>query len=84
MLFYYNPMKVIKPSINIVDTHYNQDFATVFFLTLSNSAIVLLYISLFARFQYNPYDKKWLTFAVGLLSIGVGVLAWWLFITTCV
>ncbi len=84
LLFYTNPLKILKPSTNTPDTRYNQDFVTAFFLTLSNAAIIFLFISLFARFQYNPLDKNWFTFAVGLLSIGVGALAWWFFITTYV
>lgn len=83
-LFYTNPMKIIKPSSNSVETRYNQDFVTAFFLTLSNVAITFLFISLFARFQYNPLEKNWFTFAVGMLSIGIGALAWWFFITTYV
>lgn len=83
-LFYTNPMKVMKPKAKIPETRYNQDFATAFFLTLSNLAIIFLFISLFARFQYNPLDRNWFAFAVGVLSIGVGALAWWFFITTYV
>ena len=83
-LFYTNPLKVMKPSTNSTDTRYKHDFVTAFLLTLSNAAIIFLFISLFARFQYNPLEKNWFTFAVGLLSIGVGALAWWFFITTYV
>src|SRR5690554_114691 len=63
-LFYTNPMKVVKPKAKIPETRYNQDFATAFFLTLSNLAIIFLFISLFARFQYNPLDRNWFAFAV--------------------
>lgn len=84
MLFYTNPMKAMKPSTNLADTRYKQDFVTAFLLTLSNIAIIFLFISLFARFQYNPLERSWFTFSVGLLSIGVGALSWWFFITTYV
>ncbi len=84
MLFYTNPIKVMKPSTSSPDTRYNQDFVTAFLLTLSNVAIIFLFISLFARFQYNPLERNWFTFAVGMLSIGTGALAWWFFITTYV
>lgn len=84
MLFYTNPMKTMKPSTNLADTRYKQDFVTAFLLTLSNIAIIFLFISLFARFQYNPLERSWFTFSVGLLSIGVGALSWWFFITTYV
>lgn len=83
-LFYTNPIKVMKPKAKLPETRYNQDFVTAFLLTFSNLAIIFLFISLFARFQYNPLDTNWLAFAVGIISIGVGALAWWFFITTYV
>ena len=83
-LFYTNPLKVMKPTINSTDTRYKHDFVTAFFLTLSNAAIIFLFISLYARFQYNPLERNWFTFVVGMLSIGAGALAWWFFITTYV
>lgn len=83
-LFNTNPLKILQPAKNKSTTRYNQDFITAFFLTLSNVAIVFLFISLFARFHYNPLDTSWLAFAVGLTSIGIGALIWWFFITTYV
>lgn len=83
-IFSTNPVKILQPSTGIPETRYYQDFATAFFLTLSNLAIVFLFISLFARFHYNPLDKNWLSFAIGMISIGVGALTWWFFITTYV
>ena len=83
-IFFTNPLKIIKPTTSAPETRYNQDFITAFFLTLSNGAIVFLFISLFARFNYSPWDTNWFTLAVGLISIGLGALAWWFFITTYV
>ena len=83
-IFSTNPLKILKPSANAPETRYNHDFITAFLLTLSNVAIIFLFISLFARFHYNPLDTNWFTFAVGLASIGLGALAWWFFITTYV
>ncbi|NLZ94733.1 MAG: LysE family transporter [Bacteroidales bacterium] len=82
--FFTNPLKILRPSKNTSKMDYGQDFITAFFLTLSNVAIIFLFISLFARFHYNPLDTNWFTFAVGLASIGIGALAWWFFITTYV
>ena len=82
--FFTNPLKIIKRNHTTSKMDYGQDFITAFLLTLSNVAIVFLYISLFARFHYNPLDISWLNFSVGLLSIGAGALAWWFFITTYV
>ena len=83
-IFFTNPLKILKPTTSAPETRYNQDFFTAFFLTLSNVAIVFLFISLFARFNYSPLETNWFTFAVGLISIGLGALAWWFFITTYV
>lgn len=84
LLYSTNPLKILKPSSGSTETRYYQDFATAFLLTLSNVAIVFLFISLFARFQYSPLDRNWFSFAVGMISIGIGALAWWFFITTYV
>ncbi len=83
-IFNTNPLKIIRPNSSTPETRYNQDFITAFLLTLSNVAIIFLFISLFARFQYSPLDTNWFTFAVALISIGIGALAWWFFITTYV
>ena len=79
-----NPLKILKPATSGPETRYNHDFITAFFLTFSNVAIIFLFISLFAHFNYSPLDTSWLSFAVGLASIGLGALAWWFFITTYV
>lgn len=79
-----NPLKILKRNHTASKMDYGQDFITAFLLTLSNVAIVFLYISLFARFHYNPIDTSWFAFSVGLLSIGAGALGWWFFITTYV
>ena len=83
-IFFTNPLKILKPSTSAPETRYNHDFITAFFLTLSNVAIVFLFISLLARFNYGPLDTNWFTFSVGLISIGLGAIAWWFFITTYV
>lgn len=84
VLFSTNPLKILRSTSNNAETRYYQDFATAFLLTLSNVAIIFLFISLYARFQYSPLDKSWFLFVVGLISIGLGALAWWTFITTYV
>ena len=83
-IFFTNPLKILRPTSGNPESRYYQDFITAFLLTLSNVAIIFLFISLYARFQYSPLDINWFTFAVGVLSIGIGALAWWFFITTYV
>lgn len=84
VIFSTNPLKILRPSAANKETLYYQDFGTAFLLTLSNVAIIFLFISLFARFQYSPLDISWFYFAVALISIGLGALVWWVFITTYV
>ena len=43
-LFNTNPLKILQPAKNKNTTRYNQDFITAFLLTLSNVAIVFLFI----------------------------------------
>ena len=83
-IYFTNPLKILRPTSGNPESRYYQDFITAFLLTLSNVAIVFLFISLYARFQYSPLDKSWLSFAVGVISIGIGAFAWWFFITTYV
>ena len=83
-LYATNPLKILNPTKSSGKMRHSQDFVTAFLLTLSNVAIVFLFISLFARFNYSPLDISWFAFAVGLASIGLGALAWWFFITTYV
>lgn len=83
-IYFTNPLKILKPASSAPENRYYHDFVTAFFLTLSNVAIAFLFISLFARFHYSPLDKNWFTFVVGMISIGLGALAWWFFITTYV
>ena len=49
--FLTNPLKILRPNTHTSKMDYGQDFITAFFLTLSNVAIVFLFISLFPRFH---------------------------------
>ena len=78
-----NPSKsLIKPKES-TGTHYYQDTATAFFLTLSNPFIIFLFIALFARFNFiSPHENETLfSMILGLGAIAVGALSWWLLIT---
>ena len=79
-VFRSNPFKWLHDSKENISS-YSQDTVTAFFVTLSNPLIILLYIALFARFNYISPEEKSLSILLGLASILVGALSWWLLIT---
>lgn len=58
-----------------------QIFWSAFFLTFSNVLIVLLYIGLFAQFQFVTEGDFFTQIIPTLLGITVGALGWWFGIT---
>lgn len=79
-----NPLKGWKPDIQNGDTRYIKDYISSFFLTLSNVGIVFVFITLFARFQFNPLDYGISYVPVYIASIVIGELSWWFFLSTFV
>ncbi len=78
-----NPSKNLKKSKENVST-YHQDAVTAFLLTLSNPLIIILFIALFARFNFISPDEKLFSMVIGLCAIILGALAWWFLVTTLV
>jgi len=79
-VFRSNPFKWLQePKEN--HNSYSQDIVSAFFLTLSNPLIIFLFIALFARFNYISAEAKSFSILLGLASILVGALFWWLLIT---
>ncbi len=54
-----------------------KNFFTAFLLTFSNPLIILLFLVLFARFDFITPDYP-VNMAVGYLAIIVGAMLWWL------
>lgn len=79
-IFNINPVKILKKQREN-KLSYTQDFITAFLLTFSNILIVLLYISLFARFGFILPEYSVLMLVGGIFSIGLGALSWWFGIT---
>ena len=75
-----NPVKGLKKRKE-KKLSYTQDFVTAFLLTFSNILIVLLYIGLFARFNFVHSEQSVWQLLLGLSSGGVGAIAWWFGIT---
>jgi len=79
-VFRSNPFKWLhKPKENI--NTYSGDAITAFFITLSNPLIIILYIMLFARFNFISPEEKSFSILLGLASIFGGALSWWLLLT---
>ena len=75
-----NPIKTLrKPKTSV---NYVQDIVSSFFLTLSNPLIIILFIGLFARFNFVSPELPIYNRIVGYIFIAVGALAWWFFVST--
>lgn len=80
-VFMSNPIKNWTPDTEIKETRYKRDFISAFLFTFSNVAIIFVFITLFARFNFDPISRGWLHFVVGLLAICLGAVIWWYFLT---
>ncbi|MFY9362822.1 MAG: LysE family translocator [Dysgonamonadaceae bacterium] len=80
-VFRSNPLKGWTPQMRAEETRYMKDFISSFLLTFSNVAIILVFITLYARFQFNPLAEGNVPLIVGMTSIALGALLWWTFIT---
>lgn len=81
-VFKSNPAKqLLKQEEKI--TPYWQNLISSFFINLSNISILFFFMALFARFNFiNPDDIS--LSVIGIISIGVGTLIWWLLVSTFV
>lgn len=62
---------------------YWKNLVSSFFINLSNIGILFFFIAMFARFNFidpNHSSKN----IIGILSIGLGTIIWWLLISTVV
>ncbi len=76
-VFRSNPLKGWTPNLNNGDTRYIKDYVSSFLFTLSNVAILIVFITLFARFHYNPVELGIAGIGISLASIAIGALSWW-------
>lgn len=82
LIYKSNPVKKLHKA-NDELTPYWKDFVTSFFLNLSNIGILFLFLAIFARFKFiNP--NNFTQNIVGLLSIGLGTIIWWFFVSTII
>ncbi len=82
VLFRANPSRTLKPaSEHTTPTTYWRDFGTGFIFTFSNPLILFFIIGLFARFNFMDAQMKFYHYIMGYISIALGALIWWTFIT---
>jgi Putative threonine efflux protein len=62
---------------------YWKNFISSFFINLSNIGILFFFIAMFARFNFiDPVHSS--QNIIGIISIGIGTIIWWLLISTIV
>lgn len=83
-VFQSNPLRDWAPDKLPQETRYTRDFVSSFLLTLSNVAIVLIFMGFYARFSFNPLADGGSFFAAGLLAFIAAVFVWWFLLTTLV
>ena len=83
-LFRKNPASTLKPASQAEPVSPKKNILGGFLFTFSNPLILFLIIGLFARFNFPVPDVRFYHYIVGYLSIGVGALAWWWFVTFAV
>lgn len=67
--------------IGTTKRNYLSTFTSAFALCFSNPIIIFLFIALFARFNFFSPNYKISEVLVGLLSILIGAMIWWLSLT---
>ena len=75
-----NPVKDINTS-HTSKSSYFKYFITGMILTLSNPMIIFFYLALFARTNFLLSANNVSQYTIGYLSIALGALSWWIFIT---
>ncbi len=80
-LYRANPLKEWTPQMKQEENKYRRDFITAFAMAVVNVGIFFVFITLFARFQFNPIEEGNGTIFIAMLSIMSGTFLWWFFIT---
>ena len=84
VVFRTNPLKEWVPEIKLEETRYVKDFVSSFLLTFSNVTIIFVFISLYARFSFNPFAHGYVSVVLAIISMAIGAISWWIFLTAFV
>lgn len=80
-LFKKNPTSSLRPATQPEPVSPKKNILGGFLFTFSNPLILFLIIGLFARFNFPVPDVKFYHYIVGYISIFVGAIGWWWFVT---
>lgn len=83
-VFRSNPLRDWTPDRLPQETRYLMDFVSSFLLTLSNVAIILILMGLYAHFSFNPLADGKNFFIAGLTAFVTATFGWWFFLTNLV
>lgn len=82
-IFYSNPAKQLRRQKSN-SKNFVQDFASVFFLTISNPLYVFLFIGIFAGLRFVQPENDIFGQLVLILGVLAGASAWWFALTSIV
>lgn len=82
-IFYSNPAKQLRRQKSN-SKNFVQDFASVFFLTISNPLYVFLFIGIFAGLRFVQPQNDIIGQMVLILGVLAGASAWWFVLTSIV
>ncbi|MBK5194804.1 MAG: LysE family translocator [Proteiniphilum sp.] len=80
-VFRTNPLKDWKPDEVPKETRYFKDYLSSFLLTISNAAIILVFVGLYTRFSFNPIADGLSYLFAGVTAFIVAAFSWWFFLT---
>ncbi len=80
-VFRTNPLKEWTPQTKTENSSCLRDFVSSFFITFSNVAIILVFITLYARFTFMPVNEGVAHWVAALIAIALGAFSWWFFIS---
>lgn len=81
LVFRSNPLKGWTPKMQVEQTKYHLEYISAFLLAIMNIGVLVLFITLFAHFQFNPIAEGKGRVLVAMLSVFSGAVMWWLFMT---
>lgn len=81
VIFQKNPLKEWTPASVPSETRYARDYVTAFMMSITNMGVMLVFVTLYAHFQFNPVADGTGELFTAMLSMAIGALVWWFFIT---
>lgn len=80
-LYRTNPLKGWTPHMQAEQTKLHLEYISAFLLAIANIGVLFIFITLYARSQFNPISEGKGAVLGAMLSIFSGGLLWWFFMT---